>query len=86
MTFNKQEVIEKTRIFFLSLLSKRLFELNQTLFEEFDPSSGLTLAVCITHASRAPWTLLTILLLRQNKKIRSPYCSYGSLEFFYSSL
>ena len=27
------------------------------LFEEFDPSSGLTLAVCLIHASRAPWTL-----------------------------
>ena len=29
-------------------------------YEEFDPGSGLTLAVCIIHASRAPSTLSII--------------------------
>jgi hypothetical protein len=63
-------------------LDKTIFKL---LFEEFDPSSGLTLAVCITHASRAPTTLLTIFILRQDEKIHSPYL-YGSLDFFHPSL
>ena len=40
--------------FFRTLISVNIFN------EEFDPGSGLTLAVCLIHASRAPLTLFSI--------------------------
>ena len=67
---NIQGVVEKSWILHSLIFRLMLHFLNfmnrsserfksNFLFEEFDPSSGLTLAVCLTHASRAPSTLLT---------------------------
>ncbi len=58
LAFDIQNVVEKSLSF--KLLLKRTFlklVLSFYFNEEFDPSSGLTLAVCLIHASRAPLTL-----------------------------
>ncbi len=76
---NIQGVVEKSWILHSLIFRLMLHFLNfmnrsserfksNFLFEEFDPSSGLTLAVCLTHASRAPRTMLIKFFCVRKKK------------------
>jgi hypothetical protein len=60
LIFNIQDAVEKSCPVSVSPKNeaKTVTIKLKLLFEEFDPSSGLTLAVCIIHASRAPSTML----------------------------